>query len=144
MRNALNLRYLLLPYAYTLHYRSHTFGETIARPLFFEFPSDTSTHAIDKQFLFGPALLITPVLEHVSVQHYWSIIKSNCFYFKLATRVDAYFPNATWYDIYTGEKVNLTHSRGTLDAPLTKINVHVRSGYILPMQYPSVTTTERY
>ena len=65
MRTSLNLRYLLLPYAYTLHYRSHVFGETVVRPLLFEFPQDTSTHAIDKQFLFGPALLVSPVLEPV-------------------------------------------------------------------------------
>ncbi len=67
MRDALNLRYSLLPYAYTLHYKSHSFGETIVRPLFFEFQHDTNTHSIDKQFLFGPALLITPVLEPVSI-----------------------------------------------------------------------------
>ena len=67
MRNALNLRYLLLPYAYTLHYRSHVFGETVARPLFFEFQKDTNTHSIDKQFFFGPALLISPVLEPVKI-----------------------------------------------------------------------------
>ena len=66
IRDALNLRYLLLPYAYTLHYFSHKFGQTIVRPLFFEFPTDLTTHAIDKQFLFGPALLISPVLTEVN------------------------------------------------------------------------------
>ena len=66
MRDALNLRYLFLPYAYTLHYRSHTIGETVVRPLFFEFPLDLVTHSIDTQFLFGPALLISPVLTEVS------------------------------------------------------------------------------
>lgn len=29
------------------------------------FPSDSQTYAIDKQFLLGPALLITPVLTQV-------------------------------------------------------------------------------
>lgn len=36
MRNALKTRYALLPYMYTLFYRSHVFGETVVRPLFFE------------------------------------------------------------------------------------------------------------
>ena len=66
MRSALNLRYLLLPYAYTLHYLSHTLGQTVVRPLFFEFPTDLETHSIDKQFLFGPALLVSPVLNEVT------------------------------------------------------------------------------
>ncbi len=57
----------------------------------------------------------------------------------------AYFPgNTTWYDIYTGERINETHSTTKLDAPLSKINAHIRGGYILPLQDPSVTTTQRY
>ncbi|CAN7939685.1 unnamed protein product, partial [Ixodes hexagonus] len=35
-RNTLLARYTILPYLYTLFYRSHVFGETVARPLFFE------------------------------------------------------------------------------------------------------------
>jgi alpha-glucosidase (family GH31 glycosyl hydrolase) len=42
-------------------------GDTVARPLFFEFTSDLNTHTIDKQFMIGPALLISPVLEKVSI-----------------------------------------------------------------------------
>lgn len=35
-KKALEIRYYLLPYLYTLFYRNHIFGETVARPLFFE------------------------------------------------------------------------------------------------------------
>jgi lysosomal alpha-glucosidase len=65
MRETLNNRYRLLPYMYTLFYRSHKFGENVVRPLFFEFPNDFNTHSIDTQYLFGPALLISPVLTQV-------------------------------------------------------------------------------
>ena len=56
-----------MPYFYTLFYYSHLNGDTVARPLFFEFTSDRNTHTIDKQFMIGPALLISPVLEKVSI-----------------------------------------------------------------------------
>ncbi|GIY36118.1 hypothetical protein CDAR_487411, partial [Caerostris darwini] len=61
-KKSLQMRYLLLPYLYTLFARSHAFGDTVARPLFFEFPKDKNTYPIDEQFLWGPALMIIPVL----------------------------------------------------------------------------------
>ena len=35
-KRALNIRYELLPYYYTLFYKSHSFGNTVVRPLFHE------------------------------------------------------------------------------------------------------------
>ena len=64
-RNSLRLRYQLLPYLYTLFYKAHTFGHTVARPLFHEFPEDNNTHAIDEQFMLGPSLLVSPFLYPV-------------------------------------------------------------------------------
>ena len=66
MRKALLIRYSLLPYLYTLFYRSSMFGETVVRGLFFEFYQDKATFQIDKQFMFGPAFMIAPVLTQVN------------------------------------------------------------------------------
>lgn len=38
-KNSLRIRYRFLPYLYTLFFRAHKFGETVARPLFFEYVS---------------------------------------------------------------------------------------------------------
>jgi len=38
-KNALGIRYRFLPYLYTLFFRAHKFGETVIRPLFFEYIS---------------------------------------------------------------------------------------------------------
>ncbi|XP_070581151.1 lysosomal alpha-glucosidase-like [Ptychodera flava] len=121
-RKALLIRYTLLPYLYTLFHRANAGGKTVARPLFFEYPSDRSTYSIDKQFLWGEALLITPVLQLSVVQ------------------VTGYFPKDTWYDYYTGMSIESEGQQITLDAPLDKINLHIRGGYIIPTQQPNVTT----
>jgi alpha-glucosidase (family GH31 glycosyl hydrolase) len=127
IRKALYTRYMLLPYLYTLFYRSSVMGDMVVRPLFFEFTNDRQTHLIDKQFMFGPAFLITPVLEQG------------------ATNVRGYFPvNETWYKLESGAVVINKDNDGfvELETPLSDINVHIRAGYIVPIQYSAVTTTK--
>ena len=62
-KTALQWKYSLLPYLYTLFYKAHTTGGTVVRPLFFEFPSDSKSYEVETQFLWGPALMIVPTLE---------------------------------------------------------------------------------
>lgn len=62
VRNFMNIRYSLLPYIYTLTYRSHTKGEPIVRPLFYEFPSDSLSYNVEDEYMFGPDLLVAPIL----------------------------------------------------------------------------------
>ncbi|NXL59543.1 LYAG glucosidase, partial [Chordeiles acutipennis] len=124
MRNVLRLRYSLLPFLYTLFHRAHSAGETVARPLFLEFPEDPNTWAVDRQLLWGGGLLITPVLEPGK------------------TKVSGYFPVGTWYSLAGDSTI---HSKGQwilLPAPLDTINVHVRAGHILPLQEPAFSTAE--
>ncbi|XP_053157607.1 lysosomal alpha-glucosidase [Hemicordylus capensis] len=124
MRKALFLRYSLLPYLYTLFHKAHSAGETVARPLYLEFPEDPNTWNVDRQFMWGAGLLITPVLEAGK------------------TKVSGYFPSGTWYSLIAGSTI---HSKGQwilLSAPLDTINVHVCAGHILPLQEPAFTTTE--
>ncbi|XP_076845359.1 maltase-glucoamylase isoform X2 [Brachyhypopomus gauderio] len=121
-RDVLNTRYTLLPYLYTLMYEAHTKGSTVIRPLLHEFVEDQTTWDIDKQFLWGPALLITPVLEEGK------------------TSVSGYLPNSRWYDYYKGEALKVRGRFVDMDAPLNHINLHVRGGYILPWQKPEFNT----
>ncbi|KGL74967.1 Maltase-glucoamylase, intestinal, partial [Tinamus guttatus] len=121
-RNVLNIRYTLLPYLYTLMYEAHALGSTVVRPLLHEFVEDRTTWEIYRQFLWGPALLISPVLESSAVT------------------VDAYIPNARWYDYYTDEYIGVRGQFRSLSAPLEFINLHIRGGYILATQSPANTT----
>ncbi|GBP33029.1 Lysosomal alpha-glucosidase [Eumeta japonica] len=115
-REALRLRYALLPYLYTLFHRAHVYGETVARPMFFEFPSDTATHAIDTQFMLGPSVLIVPILKPGQ------------------TEVSAYLPiNESWYNFRDGRIINIKQN-------LTENStVLIRGGAILALQTPPVT-----
>lgn len=61
---ALNIRYEILPYFYTLFYRAHVGGNLVVRGLWQEFPYDEKCRTIDKQFLVGPAFLVSGVVEN--------------------------------------------------------------------------------
>uniref|UniRef100_G1KU70 P-type domain-containing protein n=1 Tax=Anolis carolinensis TaxID=28377 RepID=G1KU70_ANOCA len=120
-RNVLNIRYRLLPYLYTLMHNAHVDGSTVSRPLLHEFPNDKTTWDIYKQFLWGPALMISPVLDQVMT-------------------VNAYIPDARWYDYHTGADIKVRKQFKTLEAPLEHINLHIRGGYVIPWQVPNITT----
>ncbi|NXX98579.1 MGA protein, partial [Centropus bengalensis] len=124
-RNVLNIRYALLPYLYTLMYEASAHGSTVVRPLLHEFVEDKTTWEIHRQFLWGPALLISPVLEQGAVA------------------VNAYLPNARWYDYHTDEYIGFRGQFRNLPSPLEHINLHIRGGYILAQQSPANTTFYR-
>jgi alpha-D-xyloside xylohydrolase len=109
------LRYRLMPYIYSLAARVSTDDYTIMRPLVMDFRDDPNTWNIGDQFLFGPALLVSPVLEA-----------------KAADR-RLYLPSgAQWYDFWSGQ----TSDGGKYidaSAPLDRIPLYVRAGSILPM-----------
>ncbi|TDL22445.1 glycoside hydrolase family 31 protein [Rickenella mellea] len=125
-RIAIAARYSLLLYWYTLFATSSMTGTPPVRALFFEFPDEPELFSVDKQFLVGPSILVTPVLT------------------PNATTVDAVFPGqgqVTWRDWYTHDVVNGTNA--TLAAPLSHINVHIRDGAALLLhQKPAYTIEE--
>ncbi|NWS41511.1 MGA protein, partial [Probosciger aterrimus] len=86
------------------------------------FVEDRTTWEIYEQFLWGPALLISPVMQQNAVT------------------VNAYLPNARWYDYYTDEDIGFRGQFKLLPAPLEHINLHIRGGYILAWQKPANTT----
>lgn len=125
-RNALGMRYKLLPYLYTLNYEAHISGAPISRPVFFSFPDLKESYGLSTQFLLGSSVLVSPVLKQG------------------ATTVEALFPPGTWYNLFdmTMTVISQQGHYLTLDAPLHVINVHVYQNTILPMQQGGMTSKE--
>ena len=108
------LRYRLMPYIYSLAWKTTNEGYTIMRPLVMDFRQDTHAQNVTDQFLFGPSLLVNPVVEAG------------------ATSRRIYLPDAVWYDFWTG---STTQGARSLDAaaPIERLPVLVRGGSILPL-----------
>uniref|UniRef100_K3WMK3 Maltase n=1 Tax=Globisporangium ultimum (strain ATCC 200006 / CBS 805.95 / DAOM BR144) TaxID=431595 RepID=K3WMK3_GLOUD len=124
-RKFLGIRYRLLPYFYTLGYQAHVTGAPIARALFYEFPDDWNARvspAVDRQFLLGSALLVTPVLTQG------------------ATSVTGYVPVGIWYDLLTYARVESKGQSVTWNVALDEMPVHIRGGSILPLHQAALTS----
>eukprot|EP01038_Epipyxis_sp_PR26KG_P006616 gene6616-9083_t len=118
-RQALSIRYQLLPYLYSLFYAAHTRGEPVIRPLWMNFRSDSNALQIDEQFMWGSGVLFSPVLT------------SN------TNTIKAYFPQGLWYS-FNDQALSVDASEGgfytSLYTPLTATNVHIFGGTIIPLQ----------
>lgn len=119
----IDLRYTLMPYIYTLSGDVAHKNYTPMRLLAFDFPDDKNVFDCKDQFMYGPALLVCPVLEAGAVSR------------------EVYLPEGSkWIDFWTGNIYN-GGQRVLADAPKSKIPLYVKSGAIIPT-YPDDKKTD--
>ena len=108
------LRYRLLPYIYSLAWKTTSESYTPMRALAMDFRTDTRALNTGDEFLFGPAILVSPVTQPG------------------ATSRQVYLPKTRWVDFWTGHGVD---GGASIDAaaPLNRIPLYVRAGSIVPM-----------
>ena len=63
LKKYLFIREKLRPYIRECMERAHTKGEPVMRPLFFDFCTDLKSWDIDDEYMFGPDILVAPVLS---------------------------------------------------------------------------------
>ena len=109
------LRYRLMPYIYSLAWKVSSEDYTIQRPLVMDWRSDPTTWNIGDEFMFGPAILVSPVLEAG------------------ASSRTVYLPDAAvWYDFWSGEQ-DAGHRKLEPAVPIDRMPLYVRAGSILPL-----------
>jgi len=115
IREAIQLRYRLIPYLYSLFVEAAETGSPIIRPLVYAFPDDPQCHTESFDFMLGPYLLVAPVLD-------------------VGARVRrVHLPaGPRWCDFHTGQWWD---GGQVIDvpAPLERIPLFVPSGGIIPM-----------
>src|SRR5690606_7059537 len=63
-KKAIELRYRLLPYNYTLAFENSRNGLPLMRPLFFEEPENREIYNVANTYLWGKEFLISPVMDN--------------------------------------------------------------------------------
>jgi alpha-D-xyloside xylohydrolase len=119
-----NLRYRLLPYIYSAAWQVTSNHGTLMRPLVMDWREDLEAQNTGDEYLFGPAILVSPVTTQG------------------ATSRKMYLPKATWYDFWTGAKTE-GGQYIEADAPLAKLPLYVKAGSIVPMGPKMEWSTEK-
>jgi alpha-D-xyloside xylohydrolase len=109
LRRYVALRERLRPYVAELMAAAHEHGDPLMRPMFYDFPGDERCWVVDDQYMFGPDLLVAPILAAG------------------ARARDVLLPAGDWTDVWTGDR----HAGGTTlrcAAPIERMPVFVRAG----------------
>ena len=115
VRSYLELRQQLLPYIYSQAAEVTFQGSTLMRPLVMDFAHDDRALTQKYEYMFGPAFLVSPVLEARAVR--WPV-------YAPATK-------GGWYNFWTGSR--LPSGVADIAAPLEQIPLLVRAGSIVPI-----------
>jgi alpha-D-xyloside xylohydrolase len=118
----LKLRYQLMPYIYSLGYRTYESGAPYMRALFMDFPDDPKVADMGDEYMFGPAFLVAPVTEQG------------------ATSRSVYLPaGADWYNYWTNQRIRGGQTI-QVSAPIDILPLFVRAGSIVPLGEPVEST----
>jgi alpha-glucosidase (family GH31 glycosyl hydrolase) len=115
VKDAIQLRYDLLPYNYTMAYLNSKYGLPLMRPLMFEENNNPKLLTNKENYLWGNEILVAPILEKGKISQ------------------ELYFPGTSdWFDFYTGE-IHQSGSTAEIKTNMENIPTFVRAGAFIPM-----------
>jgi alpha-glucosidase len=118
-KKAIELRYALFPYIYTAMWRNSLDGTPVMRPMAFEDQNDPKLYEIERDFMFGSHLLVSPIIQ------------------PRIQRQAVYLPKGNWYYFWNGQMcTNETYITMGMD----QIPFFVREGAVVPV-YPVMQYT---
>ena len=118
MGEALRLRHAMIPYLYTMNYRSYKENMPMVLPMYYDYPEEKGAYERKNQYMFGTELMVAPITSA-------RIDKLN------VAKVKVWLPEGLWYDIFTGM---MYRGGRTLDMyrTLDSIPVLAKAGGIVP------------
>ncbi len=119
MTKFLRLRHKLLPYLYTMNWRSHAQGEPLVQPMYYGHPRREEAYHVPTQYYFGSELIVCPITEPMD-----RIL--------MRSSVKAWLPEGLYIDIFNG----LIYRGGRwleMFRPLAEMPVLAKAGAIIPM-----------
>ncbi len=117
--DALRLRHKLLPYIYTMNYRTHNDCRAICEPMYYAYPEEENAYTHKNEFFFGTELIVAPITEHTHV-------RTNL------AGVDVWIPEGRYTDIFT-DRIYEGKQTVRMFRDIDNIPVLAKAGAIIPM-----------
>lgn len=118
-KDALRLRHKLLPYIYTMNYRTHNDCRAICEPMYYHYPEENSAYECRNEFFFGTEFIVAPITEHTSEDT------------NLAG-VNVWIPEGRFTDIFTS-RIYEGNQFVKMYRDIENIPVLAKAGAIIPM-----------
>ncbi|MDR3691574.1 MAG: glycoside hydrolase family 31 protein [Fimbriimonas sp.] len=116
VRDLFRLRMSLVPYLYSAFNEYHRDGKPPVRALILDFPADPETAHVDDQFMFGPSLMVAPMIAGQAQR-------------------SVYLPKGVWFDYFTGERLE-GGRKIEVSKPLAQLPLYVKADAMIPLAEP--------
>lgn len=120
MRDAVLLRYSLIPYIYTMSREAYDTGVSLCRPMYYEYPEAPEAYEFRGEYQFGDQMIAAPATAPVDSS-------------SMLAAVTVWLPAGEWVEWFTGARL-----RGPAvyvrKFAVDEIPIYVRAGAVVPMQ----------
>ena len=116
---ALRLRHRLLPYLYTMNYRTHTEGRALIEPMYYHHPEVAQAYEVPNEYYFGSSLIVAPITEKRDKT-------------TLLAGTQMWLPEGRFTDIFTG-RIYEGEGKRKVYRDLSSIPVLAPAGAIIPL-----------
>jgi len=117
-KEAIRLRYNLVPYIYTMSRECNETGVSICRPMYYDYPNAQEAYDFSREYMFGDDVLIAPIGAPMQ---------------NGATNVKVWLPEGNdWFEWHTG---TLLKGGQTTERSFTiqEYPIYIKAGAIIPM-----------
>ena len=124
MDDSLRLRHALLPYLYTMNWRSAVQGRPLVEPMYWFDADNDMAYEVPNEFMFGTEMLVAPITEPMDAE-------------LRRAHTDLWLPQGDWFDLFDGRRYESKPAEGrrmSVWRGLDRIPVFAKAGAIVPMQ----------
>ncbi len=114
----LRLRHKLIPYIYSMNYRTYNDGRALCEPMYYTYPDEEESYECKNEYMFGSELLVCPVTTKIDEKTKTA-----------ATKV--WLPSGRWTNIFDG-KIYKGNQTVVINSPINTIPVLAHEGAIIP------------